>query len=81
MEPIVTGLSIAWNWVGGIITGISNTIFQWAGIIFAYFLGKKHAKIERLEEDAKIKDEQLEIASRPPTHADDLRNRMRDGKL
>lgn len=58
------------------VLGLFDAALKWAGIFFAYRLGKRKAHQEALERAVEVKDEQLKIANRPPLHRDELIARM-----
>jgi hypothetical protein len=65
----------------GAIASFANAAIRWAGIFFAYRLGKRKAQQESLEDVVETKDKQLEDAARPPRSRSDVVKRMLDGEL
>ena len=76
MSWILTGVKA----VTSVFTSALDALFKWTGVIGAYFLGKRKAQADMNEEALEIKDEQMEISSRPERHRDTLLERMRRRK-
>ena len=77
---MLSGILGFFSGVGKAIGAALGALVEWAAIIGAYFLGRRRAERDTLEEVAEAKDEQLEILSRPTRHRDSLLNRMRSRK-
>lgn len=66
--------------VFGFFSAIVNNIIKWMVVIGAYLAGKSAVKSKMSEKVAEIKDDQLEVASRPKLRRDDILERMRSRK-
>jgi len=63
--------------IGSAIASLFNAAIKWAAVGLAYMAGKKKAENKALKEAAEVKDEQLEIMSKPTRHRRTLLDRMR----
>lgn len=73
-------LTGALSTVGGFFTGLANLFLKLAGYLFLWRTIKRLEELKAAKKVAKIKDKQLEIASKPPLHRSDLLERMRKRK-
>jgi hypothetical protein len=62
--------------VGGMLASLANALIKWMAVLFAFRLGKRKAQQEAQEDVAEIRDEQIEILSKPDAHRDTLLKRM-----
>lgn len=69
-------LGAAFSWLSSAVSGLLGSLFQWAGVIGAYFLGRRSAQKAQARWAAKVKDKQLEIAAKPPAHRRSMLDRM-----
>ena len=76
MTWLLTGVKA----VVSVFTSALDALFKWVGVIGAYFLGKRAAQADMNEEALEIKNEQMDIASKPGLHRDTLLERMRRRK-
>ena len=77
---MLAALGIAAKFVGGLFASLVSTLAKYIGYFFAYRLGKRKAQQQQQAHDSKIKDKQLDIASRSATHRRGLLDRMRAAK-
>lgn len=66
--------------VVSVLASFGNMLLKAIGYIGIYLAAKRKVKGDVLEDVAKVKDRQLEIASRPAMHRDTLLERMRKRK-
>jgi hypothetical protein len=63
--------------IGKFFADVASAVFKWATAIFAYRLGQRRERQKRAEELNEVKDEQLEIISKPDADRRTLLDRMR----
>lgn len=63
------------------VTSFFGELFRWSVLFFVHRNAKKAQRIETMEKNARIKDKQVDIASKPPTNRGKLLDKMKDDKF